>query len=105
MAIYRMVAESARPGADAFPVFDPHSPYAHSIASLAHGVLYVCLGILLIVTGLVAFSLRRFREKPGNEEGRLIYGNTKLEIGYTAAFVVILGVISIFSLCAMSSHT
>lgn len=88
-------------GAETFPVFTPHSPYAHSIASLSNGVLWVCLVILLIVVGLVAFSVRRFRERPDGPPAKLIYGNWKLEIGYTAAFVVILSGIMYFSLRSM----
>jgi cytochrome c oxidase subunit 2 len=84
-----------------FPVFAPHSPYAHSIASLSDGVLWVCLFILLIVIGLVGYSVRRFRERPGAPQPELIYGNWKLEVGYTAAFIVILGTIMYFSIRSM----
>ncbi len=84
-----------------FPVFTPHSPYAHSIASLSNGVLLACLGILLLVVGLVTYSLHRFRERPGSPPAKLIYGSWKLEIAYTVGFVVILAVISYFSLHAM----
>jgi len=69
--------------AAAFPVFAPHSVYAHSIAGLSKGVLWACLGILLIVAGLVSYCVRKFRERPGAPPPRLIYGNPKLEIGYT----------------------
>jgi cytochrome c oxidase subunit 2 len=87
--------------APAFPVLSPHSIYARSINSLSIGVLLTCLGILIIVVGLVTFSTWRFRERPGEPTPKPIYGNWKLEIAYTAAFVVILTVISVFSLRAM----
>jgi cytochrome c oxidase subunit 2 len=90
-------------GADTFPVFTPHSQYAHSIASLSHGVLCVCLAILLIVVGLVSFSIRRFREQAGAPPPKLIYGNWKLEVGYTTSFILILGVIMYFSLRSMDA--
>jgi cytochrome c oxidase subunit 2 len=85
-----------------YPVFAPHSQYARSIASLSHGVLITTLGILLLVTALVAYATRRFRERPG-APAKLIYGNTRLEVGYTVAFIIILAVISVFSVRAMEA--
>ena len=66
-----------------YPVFAPHSIYARSIAALSHGVLLTTLAILLLVIGLVTYATRKFREKPDTPP-RLIYGNTKLEVGYTS---------------------
>jgi cytochrome c oxidase subunit 2 len=86
-----------------YPVFDPHSPYARSIASLGHGVLYVMLGILIVVVGLVSYCTWRFREKPGQASPKPIYGNVKLELGYTITFVILLGVISVFSIRSMGA--
>lgn len=86
-----------------FPVFAPHSDYARSIASLSNGVLWTALGILLLVLGLVTYASRKFRARPGEPTPKPIYGNVKLEIGYTVAFVVILGVISVFSIRAMQA--
>jgi cytochrome c oxidase subunit 2 len=89
--------------AAAYPVFAPHSPYAHSIASLGHGVLYVALGIFLVVVVLVTYCTHRFREKPAQATPKPVYGNVKLELGYTITFVVILGIISVFSIRAMEA--
>jgi cytochrome c oxidase subunit 2 len=100
-SLFRVLQTPDVKQAAAFPVFAPHSVYAHSIAGLSKGVLWVCLGILLIVTGLVSYCVRKFRERPGAPPPRLIYGNPKLEIGYTVAFVIILGGISYFSVRAM----
>ena len=83
-----------------YPVFAPHSIYARSIAALSHGVLLTTLAILLLVVGLVSYAIRKFREKP-DTPARLIYGNTKLEVGYTAGFIVILAVNPVFSIRAM----
>ena len=84
-----------------FPVFAPHSSFASSINSLSHGVLWAMLGILLIVVSIVTYSTWRFRERPGGPPPKLIFGNIKLEVAYTCGFVVILGVISYFSLVSM----
>lgn len=83
-----------------YPVFAPHSIYARSIAALSHGVLLTTLAILLLVIGLVTYATRKFGEKP-DTPARLIYGNTKLEVGYTAGFIVILAVNPVFSIRAM----
>jgi cytochrome c oxidase subunit 2 len=87
----------------AYPVLNPHSPYAHSIASLGHGVLYTMLGIFLVVVFLVSYCTHKFRERPGQEPPRPIYGNVKLELGYTISFIIILGVISVFSIRSMAA--
>ncbi len=97
------VALSAVQQTATFPVFTPHSSYAHSIAGLTDGVLWTALGILLLVIGLVSYSTHKFRERPGEPTPKPVYGNVKLEIGYTVGFVVILGVISVFSIRAMQA--
>ncbi len=86
-----------------FPVFTPHSDYARSIANLSNGVLLTTLGILLLVGGLVSYSSHKFRAKPGEPTPKPVYGNTKLEIAYTVGFIVILGVISVFSIRSMEA--
>ncbi len=98
-----LAASPALRDAAIFPVFAPHSAYAHSIASLSNGVLWTALGILLLVTGLVSYATRKFREKPREPTPKPVYGNVKLEIRYTVGFVLILGVISFFSLRAMQA--
>ena len=86
-----------------FPVFTPHSDYARAIDGLSNGVLWTALGILLLVLGLVSYATHKFRAKPGEATPKPVYGNVKLEIGYTVAFVIILGVISVFSIRAMQA--
>ena len=86
-----------------FPVFAPHSDYARSIDGLSHLVLWTSLAILLLVLGLVSYASRTFRAKPGEPTPKPVYGNTKLEIGYTVAFVIILAVISVFSIRSMEA--
>jgi cytochrome c oxidase subunit 2 len=98
---YFIAAPLALQQTPTFPVFAPHSPYARSIASLSNGVLWIALGILLLVIGLVSYASRKFRERPGDPPPKPVYGNVKLEVGYTTAFIVILVVISVFSIRAM----
>ena len=82
-------------------MFAPRSIYAHAISSLSDGVLLVCLAILLIVAGLTTYAGWKFRARAGEPDPKPIYGSPKLEIGYLSAFVVILAVISVFSVRAM----
>lgn len=86
-----------------FPVFSPHSPYARSIADLSSGVLWAMLAILVIVVGLVSYSIHKFKATKDQPTPKPIYGNTKLEIGYTVSFFIILGVILIFAIRTMSA--
>src|SRR5579875_1281395 len=86
-----------------FPVFAPHSDYARSIAGLSSGVLWTTLAILLLVIGLVSYAVHKFRAKPGAATPKPVYGNVKLEIAYTVGFIVILGIISVFSIRAMQA--
>jgi len=89
--------------ADTFPVFTPHSDYARSIASLSHGVPWTALGILLLVLGLVTYATYKFRAKADAPTPKPVYGNVKIEVGYTAAFIAILGMISVFSIRSMQA--
>ena len=82
-------------------MFAPRSGYSQAITSLSYIVLLVCLVILLIVSGLVSYSTWKFRGRPGEPEPKPVYGNVKLEMTYTIGFVVILSVISYFSVRAM----
>ena len=88
---------------ETLPVFAPHSAYARSIASLGHGVLWTAAGIFLLVLGLVTYASYKFRAKAHASTPPPVYGNVKLEVGYTVAFIGILGVISVFSIRSMQA--
>jgi len=65
------------------PVFDTASSQAAVISNLFMVVLAICAVILLIVVGMVGFSLVRFRHRPGSEEPTSYFGSRKLEIIWT----------------------
>ena len=46
-------------GPPGIPVLHPQSHYAHSIFELSSWVLWVCLGIFLLVAGLVSYAGER----------------------------------------------
>jgi cytochrome c oxidase subunit 2 len=82
------------PGADneimqALPVFSPASPQAAAITSLFEVILVICGVILLVVTGMVAYSLLRFRARPGGAEPRQAEGSKGLEFTWTAIPLVL----------------
>lgn len=84
-----------------YPVFSPHSVYARSIAHLSTGVLWATLGILVVVAALVTYCTYKFKAAPGEPTPKPTYGNTKLEVGYTVSFFVILSVILMFAIRSM----
>jgi cytochrome c oxidase subunit 2 len=86
-----------------YPVFSPHSPYARNISELSLGVLWAMLGIFIIVTALVTYCIHKFRATPDQSTPQPTYGNTRLEVGYTISFFLILATIMVFAIRSMSA--
>ncbi len=82
--------------------FDPHSPQAAAIASLFTDTLLICGGIFLLVSVLVFYCAYRFRGD-GAREPEQVEGNRNLEIGWTLAPVLILGVLLTLTVRAMAA--
>ena len=70
------------------------SPNANEIDSLYKIVLYIAAVVFVIVEGALLYSIIRFRAKK-NPVAAQIHGNTRLEIGWTAAAAVILLVLTV----------
>ena len=85
------------------PVLQPQSHYARSIFALSAWMLYICLGIFVLVAGLVTYASWRFRARPGDAEPMPVYGSTKWEIAYFLGPTVLLAVVFGFTLHVM--HT
>jgi cytochrome c oxidase subunit 2 len=85
------------------PVMHPESHYARSIFELSSGVLWVCLGIFLLVAGLVSYAGWKFRERPGESEPKQVFGSTKWELAYVIPPTILLAIIFAFTLHVM--HT
>lgn len=68
-------------------IFSPVSPSAETIRSLFFLVVAVCAGILLIVEGVLIYSLVCFRRRPTDptSEPPQVYGSTPIEIAWTTA--------------------
>ena len=84
------------------PVFDPASAHTEAISHLFILVLVVCAIILLIVSGIVAIGLIRFRQRPGSGDPPPHFGNRKLELLWTIGPTLI--VIWLFVLTARGMH-
>jgi cytochrome c oxidase subunit 2 len=86
--------------AQAIPlIFPPEaSAEAQQVDQLFRILLIIGGAIFLLVQGLLAFSVWRFRAKPGDtSEGIVLHGNTTLEIVWTAIPAVIVFVLTILS--------
>ena len=74
--------------ADSLSIFEPVSPSAASIVRLAILVFAVAGLIFLIVTGVLYYSIWRFRESPQEQslgEPPQVYASMPIEIAWTAA--------------------
>ena len=85
------------------PVLHPQGHYARSIFELSSGVLWVCLAIFLLVTGLVTYAGWKFRARPDEADPKQIFGSTKWEMVYVIPPTLLLAVIFAFTLHVM--HT
>jgi cytochrome c oxidase subunit 2 len=76
-------------------IFAPVSTPAFAIRDLAFFVLGICAAIFLVVGGLLAYSLMRFRQRPGDEarEPPQIYGSNQIELAWTVVPVLIVVVL------------
>jgi cytochrome c oxidase subunit II len=81
-------------GQKVYPVgnmFKPQSTAADSIFNISMLMLAVCAGIFIVVAGLLAFSVVRFRRRK-MDDGRepvQVYGSNRIEIAWTVIPVLI----------------
>jgi len=76
---------------------------AKVIGFLHYADLVLSIIIALIVGGILAYVIVRFREKPGDAEPLQDHGNTKLEIGWTVGTGLILAVLGVLTAGVMYS--
>lgn len=76
-------------------VFAPVSAPAHDIETLAWFAISVCAGIALIVGGLLAYGIVRFRARPGDDgrEPPQVYGSNPIEFAWTVVPLLIVFVL------------
>ncbi len=78
------------------------SPNANQINSLYKITLYIALVIFVLVEGALAYALVKFRARKGAVPAQ-IRGNTRLEVGWTAAAAVILLALAVVTFAKLSS--
>src|SRR5437764_11897896 len=85
-------------------MLNPSSPEALSISNLF--ILTLILGtlILLLVTGLVVYIGVRYRSRRGEEEAEpeAVFGYTRLEVGWTAGPLVLVGILFVLAVDGMA---
>src|SRR5947199_271249 len=84
---FLLFAAADGPVSQNLSVFSPASPPAGSIRDLFILVLAITGGILLLVEGVLVYSLLRNRRRAaaGEAEPPQVYGSTPIEIAWTAA--------------------
>ncbi|MEO8204601.1 MAG: cytochrome c oxidase subunit II [Chthoniobacterales bacterium] len=72
-------------------IFDPLSTPAMQIHHIALLVLAICAGIFFIVSGVLVYTLIKFRKRP-NDNGReppQVYGGSQIELAWTVLPILI----------------
>ena len=72
-------------------IFAPVSTPAFAIRDLSYFVLGICAVIFIVVAGLLAYSLIRFRRRPADADRELpqVYGSNQIELAWTVVPVLI----------------
>ncbi len=78
-------------------IFAPESAPAHSITHLAGLVLAISAGIFIVVTGLLAYAVVRFRRRAQDDgtEPAQIYGSGPVEAAWTTVPILIVAVLTL----------
>ncbi len=84
--------------ADNLSMFDPASPGASSIRSLAILVLAITGFIFLLVEGILFYAIVRFRGGADGQEPPQVYGSKPIEIAWTAAPALIVFVLAMVTM-------
>ncbi len=72
-------------------MFDPKSTPALLIHEVSLLVLLICAGIFVIVTGLLVYTVIKFRRRPDDDdkEPPQVYGSTQIELAWTVLPILI----------------
>jgi cytochrome c oxidase subunit 2 len=77
------------------------SPNANMIATLYWVVFALGLVVFFVVDGFLVYSLIKYRYRRDRPEPNQIHGNTRLELGWTGAAIVLVIVISVITFIAL----
>jgi cytochrome c oxidase subunit II len=102
-AVYLCLADIALAASVRSPdipsIFSPASTPADSIYHLSLFVLEVCFAIFVVVFSLLAYSVVKFRQRPGDDgrEPAQIYGSNQVELAWTVIPILIVVVLFLAS--------
>ena len=91
----RLFALAFDGGGSPTSIFRPAATPAHSIFGLSMFVLAITGAIFVIVTGLLAYAVIRFRERPSDPSGdpAQVFGSTQIETSWTVIPLLIVVVL------------
>src|ERR1700693_1592285 len=77
-------------------MFDPQATPADSVYSVSMLMLAICAAIFLVVGGLLAFTIVRFRcrKRDDGREPAQVYGSNRIEIAWTVIPILIVLVLT-----------
>src|SRR5579883_798714 len=74
----------------------PRGPSAHDAKTLFYVAFWIAVVIFFFVEGAIIFLVWRYRHRPGVDRlPRQVHGNTRMEIGWTIAPTLLLGILAI----------
>lgn len=77
-------------------IFDPQATPAEAVYRLSLVVIGLCNAIFLVVAGLLAFTIVRFRgKKDDTNEPAQVYGSSRIEIAWTVVPILIVLVLTL----------
>jgi cytochrome c oxidase subunit II len=94
----RVGAQSADEVRSVQNIFAPVGAPAELIHQTAVLVLLICLGIFLVVGGLLFYSVVRYRQKPTDDDSTeppQVYGSTAIELAWTVPPILIVVVLAL----------
>src|SRR6185295_9224016 len=98
--LFVLLAESA---AEKTSIFAPTSPPAESIRSLSILVIAICVGIFIVVEGVLFYCIVQFRRRSDDQiavEPAQVYGSNPIEVAWTVAPALI-----VFTLVLVTTRT
>lgn len=95
LALAPAATAAADAGIGSPAIFSPASTPAFVIRDLAYLVIAVCAVVFLVVGGLLAYSVARFRARPGDagREPAQVYGSGPIELAWTLVPAIIVVVL------------
>lgn len=84
-------------GVDRFPMTwtEPRSDFARELWGLQQLTNYLGVGVGILVFGILAYIVVRFRWRPGAPEPSQVHGNTRMELAWMLAPALLLAVIAV----------